>query len=898
MSASCPASPVSLFSPAGLQDLVLQDLAPGLSQHARLISIDTPVGSGALVVERFSGSDAMSELFHFEVDCILPSEHVPLETLPGKELTLRLRLASGIRRSIHGIATRIRVLDGGGQPRCQLTLEPWLKLLALRRDSYVFQDKTVLEIVADVLADYGIANYRFDVGTALPKRSLAMQYRESDYDFIRRLLAEEGLNFYFAHEQDAHGGAAQREEKESARHQFVVFDDNAALVVCPQPAIRYHRASAAETADTIVRFTQRTQVTPNVVTLASWDYKKLFATSGESNLPAPGNCPALEVFEGAGAYRYADVAESSRIAQARAESLLLSQQRFAAESTARSVAPGTCFALTDHPTANGEYAVLAVTHAGTNNLASADGESGAQPETYRNQFTAVARTTRIRPAYSYPKPSANGTQSALVVGVRSEEISTGRDHRVKIQFPWQRGDHAAPGQLAHPAASNAPGDETAGTWVRVAEPCAGGNWGAHFIPRIGQEVCVDFIHGDIDRPVVTGQLYNGADTPRLHGADNHAGALSGIRTKEYAAAGFSQWLMDDTPGQLRQTLATSGAASQFNAGYLIRQAGNQRGSFRGIGFELATDAWSTLRAKRGLFLSTTQRANGTSFQLNVQEAQGRLEAATDMAASLSAAASRHHAPHLVMPQRVQQLRKDVDAPDKQQVPAFAQPLVLFDSSAGVAAATPASAVMFTGQDLTMTSRSGLRITAGEAVSLAAAETASLFTHAGGVKAIAAKGTVSVRANTGAMDLLADKAISVTSSNGDITVQAKEEILLASGGGYIRLTGQNIDIHCPASVSVKGVTHGFLGAGSKPAESTRLPDTRQKSFDEQFQALDQVTGKPIAGLPYRIGMPDGTVLTGTTDDQGRTMRVATADPEALQLFFGRIADDPGALNEDS
>ncbi len=303
------------------------------------------------------------------------------------------------------------------------------------------------------------------------------------------------------------------------------------------------------------------------------------------------------------------------------------------ESAVRALAVGTWFTLTgaDGETIDGDnqFAVLAIEHSGANNLFAGMADTGtgdgAEPGTYRNRFTCAPRALPIRPRYWKPKPTAPGGQVALVVGVAGEEITTERDHRVRIQFPWQRGDQAAAGQGAHPATSNAPGNERAGTWVRVAEPAAGANWGGNFIPRIGQEVQVDFIAGDIDRPVVTGQVYNGADTPPFHGADNHPGALAGFKSKEYAGGGFSQWVMDDTPGQLRQTLASSYAASQLNIGYLIRQNGNVRGSFRGTGLELASDAWGMLRAKRGLFVTTAQRPQAVSTQLDSEEAQGQAE---------------------------------------------------------------------------------------------------------------------------------------------------------------------------------------------------------------------------------------------------------------------------------
>jgi type VI secretion system secreted protein VgrG len=862
------------------------------AQHARLLALDTPLGPDVLVVERFRGKENLSGLFRFELDCLCASAHLELKTLLGEEVTLRLLQADGSPRLFHGIVSGMRQQGSdGGLASYRLTLAPWLHALSLRRDCYVFQDKNVLDIAAELFGDYPNSSYRFAVQAALPARPVTMQYRESDYDFLARLLAEEGLNYFFEHAQEGERNDGQ------ARHRLVIFDDAATLEPCAQPQIRFHRAAATEDTDTVTLWSQCRQVQANAVTLASWDERKLAATTAEDGIAA-GGLPVLEIYEGGAAVRHADTEDSARLARARAESLAMAQQRVEAESSVRPLAVGTWFSLAGHANADGDYTVLSIAHQGANNLFSGLGHADeVEAGTYRNRFTCVPRSLPIRPDYRFPKPTAPGWQIALVVGVEGEEITTERDHRVKIQFPWQRGARAVSGQQDHPSTSNAPGDERAGAWVRVAEPAAGANWGAHFIPRIGQEVLVDFLAGDIDRPVVIGQVYNGCDTPPLHGADNHAGALAGIKSKEYAGQGFNQWMIDDTPAQLRQGLASTYRNTQLNIGYLIRQQGNVRGAYRGTGFELATDAWATLRAKRGLFVTTAARENAGSTQLDAREAQDKLQAAGDLAQTLSDAAVRHQALPLSNPQGARQWTKMIggsETADGQQAPAFAQPVTHFDSQAGISIATPASSVLFAGQDLTFTAATDLRMTGGQAVSAVAGKAVSLFTHAGGAKVIAAKETVSVRAHTGPMDLLADNAMTVTSSNGEITIQAKQEILLASGGGYIRLKGGDIDIHCPAQLSVKGSTHAVKGAASMPADLQALP---QQSFalvpapqslfvkyDEQIIYKDP-KNEPIEGhLLYRLDNKAAQqTLRGRSPGKGETERIDT--PQAQDLDYG-------------
>ncbi len=847
-----------------------------LSQHERLIGIDTPFPPDALLVEQFHGREAMSELFGFEVDCLATSAHYALKELIGEEVSLRLRLADGSRRSLHGFVSTVQQLGSDGAlARYRLVLVPWLHALTQRSDSYVFQDKSVLDILDEVFRDYPFACYRFDVGTALPKRSVAMQYRETDYAFVARLLAEEGLNFFFEHLDDETATASEDNGRPQARHRLVVFDNNASLPPCSQPAIRFHRADAAETSDTITQLAEQRQVQPNAVALSSWDYKTLAAPAADGSvLIGTGESPPLEIHEGGGAYRYTDGVESERIARARTESLALAHQRMRGEGTVRALAVGSWFDLHGHAEADGEYIVLSVTHRAANNLDAGMPDiaqlGAVEHGTYCNQFTCAPRNIPIRPPYWFPKPVAPGPQVALVVGLEQEEISTERDHRIKVQFPWQRGERAAAGQGLHPATSNAPGNLAAGTWVRVAEPSAGPNWGGIFVPRIGQEVQVGFVSADIDRPVVTGQLYNDADTPPYHGADNHPGALAGIRSQEYASGGFNHWTIDDTPGQLRQSLTSSYAGTQLHMGYLIRQNDNQRSRYRGLGFELATDAWATLRAARGVFVSTAQRSGAISTQLDTREAQGKLKATAALATTLSEAAVQHHAHPLSTPHEIEAMRQTADnkaSADGDSAPVFARPLALLDSAAAIAAATPASSAFYGGQDLTLTATTALRATAGEAVSVVAGKSASLFTHAGGAKLIAAKEALSVRAHTGPMEAAADKAMTLTSTAGNITVQAKQEILLASGGGYVRLAGGNVDIHCPASVSVKGASHDFLGGASKPAGLLPLPNGASKMTNWIAISYRDSEGNPMSDVGYRIKFDTGAVISGKLDAAG-------------------------------
>ena len=417
---------------------------------------------------------------------------------------------------------------------------------------------------------------------------------------------------------------------------------------------------------------------------------------------------------------------ASRIADLRLQALELNNKTFTATSSARHIGSGCTFSLMQHAhypesgDAN-QFKVLQVTHSAANNLpaqvaqllqsagfeakyasgthntgaSSSQKHSGQNPGetdpasdpnsltnlprgTYRNRFNAVRAVVPVVPAAINAPMTATapGPQTAIVVGLAGEQLTTERNHSVKVQFAWQRGANPLPGGLTElnspdPASAgigNAPGNETSGAWVRVAEALAGPNWGSQFTPRIGTEVLIDFIDGDMDQPVVVAQLYNGQDMPPFAaGVDagvNHGGTISGWHSHNLAAGkddqdndaaqtgggGYNQWVLDDTTGQLRMRLASSTAVSQLNTGYLIGQSPTsaQRGAYRGSGFELRTDAWGVLRAPQGLLLSTTTRAavgttGITSTQMDTLEARAQLRGAQSLSDALQEAASQAQA---------------------------------------------------------------------------------------------------------------------------------------------------------------------------------------------------------------------------------------------------------------
>lgn len=269
-----------------------------LHQSSRLIALETAQAEVSLIVERFSAIEAISKPFAIEIDCLSLSAHLDTVELARQEITLRLMLADGSYRAWHGFVVDCAAMGGdGGLARYRITVAPWLERLRGRVDCYVYQDKTVQEIVEEVFRDYPAANFQFSVSQPLRRRSICAQYRESDFDFVQRLLAEEGLSYRFEHLQ----GEDDKPEGSQARHKLVVFDNDAERPPCPQASIRFHRADMTEETDTMTVWSTRHSIGPNAVTVSSWDYKTLTAASAQANAASvPGEWPTLEAFDAQG----------------------------------------------------------------------------------------------------------------------------------------------------------------------------------------------------------------------------------------------------------------------------------------------------------------------------------------------------------------------------------------------------------------------------------------------------------------------------------------------------------------------------------------------------------------------------------------------------------------------
>jgi type VI secretion system secreted protein VgrG len=483
------------------------------TQDTRLARLAGPLGPDDLLLVRFSGEEALSRQFRFHLE--LQSEKRDID--PGSVLrkygTLQVTLADESQRHINGMFSRF----SQGTSDAELTtywaeLVPWTYFLSLRRNCRIFQKKSVIEILTAVFEESPYAEFEVRCGDR-PARDFCVQYRESDLNFAQRLLEEEGIFYFFEHTED--------------KHKLVLADSNNHIPDCPPPTTVRALAAASPDSSAVTAFELENSVRIGAVIYRDYDHlQPSFTLDGE----APGE-EGEEVYEYWPGH-YTTRGEGERFAKYRLEAEEALREQARGRSTCRNLISGHKFTLEEHTNdrANQEYVLTSVRHVcNTGDYRS----SGSDSFDYSNEFTVVPMSVPFRPRRTVAKPVIVGSQTAVVVGPSGEEIYTDEHGRVKLHFHWDREGKK---------------NENDSCWIRVSQPWAGQGWGAVSIPRIGQEVVVDFLEGDPDQPIVTGRVYNAENKPPFGLPDN--GMVSGIKSYSTpGGGGYNGIDMNDTKGK-------------------------------------------------------------------------------------------------------------------------------------------------------------------------------------------------------------------------------------------------------------------------------------------------------------------------------------------------------------
>ncbi len=449
-------------------------------QQDRPIQLTTVLGPDKLLVHGLTGAEAVSRPFRFTLDLFSEDPAIDGADLLRTAGTITLALAGGGTREIHGWFNRfVQLGQHDDVIRYRAELVPRLWFAGLARDCRIYQNKTVPEILEEVLKKHDV-DYSLKCTAQYPQREYCVQYRESDLDFISRLMEEEGIFYLFDH-----GGE---------REVLLIADASNAVPACPEQDSVRMSLEPQEDEDVVLGLYREQAVHTSKVTLKSYDYLQP-PMSLSPSVDSVDSGFGEEIYDFPGDYTTDD--DGYRQARLRIEAEEAKQQVVQGRSDCRAFVSGTRFKLQDHFNAdlNGEYILTEVQHRADAGGYRAGTHSGFS---YENEFQAIPTSIPYRPPRVTPAPTVYGTQTAVVVGPAGEEVYTDRHGRVKVQFHWDREGSK---------------DENSSCWIRVAQPWAGKGYGTAHIPRIGNEVVVQFLDGDANRPIIIGSVYNADQVP-------------------------------------------------------------------------------------------------------------------------------------------------------------------------------------------------------------------------------------------------------------------------------------------------------------------------------------------------------------------------------------------------
>lgn len=492
-------------------------------QAGRLIFLETPLGPNKLLLTSFTGRESISRLFDFHLTTLSEDSNIDFTQIIGQSVTVGLMQSNNVPRPLNGIVSQFACTGkDGDMTRYELDVVPKLWTLTRYADCRIFHNKDVKEIVESVLNERGI-NFQASLMGTYQKLEYCVQYRETDFNFISRLMEHFGIFYFFEHED--------------GDHKMMLGDSSSAHVPCPTSSNAPFNLALGglDVGDIVNEWSIGQELRSGKYSLT--DYNFITSTTdlgvNESTIYSVANNGSMEVFDFPGLHR--TTSEGNAAVKARMEEEEAGHKVAHGAGVCRSFASGYKFTLEDHPLSamNGSYLLTEVQH-----IASVGGTYGSMEEggidDYSNHFTCIPEAVLYRPARLTPKPFVQGLHTATVVGKSAdqgsnddqgaggdgEEIWVDKWGRVLVLFPWDR-------------------QKAISCWVRVSQDWAGKGWGMINIPRVGQEVLVSFLEGDPDRPIITGRVYNSTQTVPYPLPDN--GTRTTFRTSSSTGGGTEHY---------------------------------------------------------------------------------------------------------------------------------------------------------------------------------------------------------------------------------------------------------------------------------------------------------------------------------------------------------------------
>ncbi|EOM3716352.1 DUF2345 domain-containing protein [Escherichia coli O35:H4] len=743
-------------------------------------------------------------------------------------------------RTLYGVITGFKHLSSSqDEARYEVRLEPRMALLARSCQNAIYQNQTVPQIVEKILRERHQMrgqDFVFNLKSEYPSREQVMQYGEDDLTFISRLLSEVGIWFRFATD---------------ARLKIEViefYDDQSGYERGLTLPLRHPSGLHDGATEAVWGLNTAYSVVEKSVTTRDYNYRTATAEMMTEQHDATGgdNTTYGE------AYHYADnflqkgdkeAAESGAFyARIRHERYLNEQAILQGQSTSSLLMPGLEIRV------QGDDAP-AVFRKGV--LITGVTASAARDRSYELTFTAIPYSERYgyRPAL-IPRPVMAGTLPARVTSTVKNDIYAhiDKDGRYRVNLDFDR-DTWKPGYES--------------LWVRQSRPYAGDTYGLHLPLLAGTEVSIAFEEGNPDRPYIAGVKHDSAHTDHV--------TIQNYKRNVLRTPANNKIRLDDERGKEHIKVSTEyGGKSQLNLGHLV-DAGKQQ---RGEGFELRTDMWGAVRAKKGIFISADAQDKAQGQVREMAPAMAILDGAQSQMQSLSTDAQTTNADPADLSSQIALLQ--------QSVKDLTQAVILLSAPKGVAIASGEHLQLAASKNVIANAGNNADIGVVKNMFIGVGQALSVFVRKAGIKLFANKGAVSVQAQNDLMELLAQKSIEITSTEDEIKITAKKKITLNGGGSYIRLDACGIEAGTPGEYNVKAGYYGRKPKAKLTPELMAFPVIKSEDFNQSFILLDENTGQPLINWPYELELESGLKMSGITDENGNTELIFSDKEEVVNI----------------
>ncbi|MCC2955712.1 type VI secretion system tip protein VgrG [Massilia sp. IC2-477] len=902
----------------------LIDTFVGLSEANRPIRLRLRqhqyVFDDVLLVKRVTGSEALCGGLEYRLLCVSTRDDYPLKTFIGLPVELQFVTDRGNVRAVCGIVTQAAAgQSDGGLATYQLVMRDALALMEYRTNTRIFRNRNELEITQTILGEWRQTNsvlakaFEADLSCVTgtyPAREFTMQHNESDADFLRRLWKRRGIAWFIRP-----GQASDSHEQDTPGHALVLFDDGYLLPRNAAGTVRYHQDGSTEQSDTIISWSPVRSIKPGNVTRKSCDYMQ--ARPMSSSTPScvdqgeTGNqlAAVLDDYLIEAPHVGADADDYRSLGELRMKRHEFESKCFHGEGSVRTLCIGEWIALTGHreidahPDSEREFIITRLEIDAENNLpktvdeqvrrlfalscwdttaakSALEGASAERGMRYTNRFSCVRRGIPIVPAFDpradLPRPRL---QSAVVVGPVGEEVHCDAYGRVKVRFPGTRAeDHS------HADGVGASDSDRDSAWIRVASTWASNHWGTITLPRVGDEVIVDFLGGDPDKPIIVGQVHGGTAPPPSF---SHIGELpgnrylAGIKSKEVQGNRYNQLRFDDTPGQINAQLSSQHGHSELNLGWLSHPRSEGKGEPRGQGAELRSDNAVAVRGAQGVFISAAARQGAGGKQLDRAELIGLVEALQGVQRQLAELSVTHHADSTddkELDQLITYL-KQWEAGSNTGTGSSGEggkPVVALSAPAGAAMTSQDNIAIGAQTHVDIVSIGNTQLSVGKKLLARVSDSISLFAHRLGIKVIAASGKLDLQTHTDDIEITSAKRIVLTATD-EIVLQAPKLRFVAQGA-QVDIGGGAITLQSSGDHTIKSSKFAHVKPEGSSLEAVKLP-TSETAHDQQTVLRWMGTDEPMKNQRYRITTEDGRVFEGRTDAAGLTERFISAIPFA-------------------